>query len=138
MKTTYTAKITSCRKTLDGGAVTVTIFRDGKRVFIFEDEGNGGEYNISATVKERDILNAFIKANNTSEEMFLCSLIDNALREKELAKSLKKAVLFRLSTDSSESWRTLPYKQGGKVYTADVIVNHLMKTHGDNLIEIKV
>lgn len=136
--------------THDGGGYQGNLLRDGKIVGSFHNEGNGGDTLIDFFTKkgkevvrnreEEKLFNDHVKTlpdvvtdmtdpHDASKpfiykmngDAFVAQLVEALVRKKWFKKECAKKVLFRLTTDKPETWRTLndPYDEKAKKYLAD-------------------
>jgi len=130
-------------QTEDGGGYQFNLYLDGKKFAWVHNDGNGG--GIDMTFADSDfktIWDDYVKSLGqwksswgaiNGQEFFDHSddtAIGILVEEYEMSKHRKKGILFRLTDDSENSFRTI------KTQDMDLAVKHLDKTFGKGKYEL--
>lgn len=121
-------------RTSDGYAMTGVLCRNGKPIGTYEDGGYGGPMDVRFTDGPNGpdalLFKNYLDSLPTERfhdmdlkvdvGMLICSLIEDFLNAKRIARLWKTSVLFRLPGDKEDTMRTV--KHGGKVAEARAYV----------------
>lgn len=132
----YTVKGIKTFRGMEGQGFNATLYRDGKKVGLVIDEGNGGSFLYEGMTKEEyKILKAqavemFPDMKFEQEDMLVARLVDAVLTERQYRKWCKTKTFFRVKGDAEGEWRNIRYEYGPKVE------EYIVKKYGDKLEEI--
>lgn len=137
-------------------AFTANIYIDGKKVGTVKNQGHGGPDQFR--FDDRGVETAFFAYCKTqlyevktddpdwmkdlhgtpkSAECIIGEICDELDRKKRLKTLSRKAVLFRLSGDSEDEFRTLRHRKGKKPAQERIAIREwIEKKYGDQVIEI--
>ena len=118
MKDQLTIKGLKTWSTHDGGGYQFNLYLDGKKIAFVHNDGNGGATEIGWSSKSAEaMVNEYVKtlpnwvSGDYSGEMTVDIFLEELLRDYEqetwLAKQRKKGTLYRLVSDSAETFRIL-------------------------------
>ena len=153
----YEVKGVKTFRGMEGYGFNASLYRDGKKVALVIDEGNGGDYNfewfdfklprVEATINgldgelkvkvtpEESIFLQYVKENTDASDYegadtVVARLVDKFEENKKLKQYCKKKTLFRLKSDPDDgSWRTC----GG---TTEKTREFITAKYGDQVAEI--
>lgn len=144
----YTVKGVRSHYGMDGVATHCNVYRDGKRICEFIDNGDGGEPIVRfVNPEEERFAMEFVKDNERTKKNFkdygassawdifvedLCNDYDQAKADRRLQKKLEKETFFRLKDEKYKEgeWRVVKSPYSPKVQ------EYLEKKYGTRLGEI--
>lgn len=121
----YTVKNVKFFRGMEGTGFNCTLYRDGKKVALVDDEANGGEYHfhwfdraeekiLDAHVKtlppepvENEMKKCFPKGMDITPDIFVSQLVSDFEMDSKWKRACKKGLCFRLKGDSKGYYMTL-------------------------------